>query len=73
GILYNSRHRKSVDWVCSRNGDNAFTIGHRDVPALSCNPEARFLKSGDSSLVIYPREFWHALSYIHITGFLIFT
>jgi hypothetical protein len=36
----------SVDWISSGNGNNSFTIGHSDMFALSCDPEAINLVQG---------------------------
>jgi hypothetical protein len=43
-IVYDSSHRISIDGICSGYRNNSFAIGHRDMFALPCDPEAGFLK-----------------------------
>lgn len=59
GISNNTAHRDGIDWIASRNGENATSIRHDDVLSLPHNPKARLLQSP------YSPEMWHSRDLAH--------
>ena len=43
GSIPSNTHGKSVDWVITRNRDDANSVGHHDVFALASYAESNFL------------------------------
>lgn len=49
GVFDDTAHSKSIDWLRSRNDDDALAVGHGDVLTLAYNPKSGFLKCLDSA------------------------
>src|SRR5436853_94659 len=52
-------HRKRIHWVMTRDREDADTIGHHDVLALTYDPEASLFQSSDRILVVNPGNLRH--------------
>jgi hypothetical protein len=57
-ITDNPTHRKCVDWIVARNGEDPCTVCHDNMCALPQNSEASFLQCSHSAKVIDSRQLW---------------
>lgn len=61
-----STHGERIDGIVARNGDDALSIGHHDVLALTRDSEADFLEHPDCVEMIDARDLRHALTYLDL-------
>ncbi len=58
-IAHDPTHGEGVNWIRSRDSEDALAIGHHDVLAFSSDPEASLLQSPNSVTVVDARDPGH--------------
>jgi hypothetical protein len=58
-VLDNSRHRKSIDRIITRDNDDSVIFCHRDMFPFADDAKPCFLKGFYGSLVLNSRQFGH--------------